>query len=135
MKTRRKTAVKVLVAFVAAALVIPGVRTLGGPAKGPVDPGVRGGAPGAGGPLNNLTADETTFFQDGFTRFAEVEVVAGGSNNGLGPRFNSNQCLSCHSQPAPGGSSPAQNPLIASRHAQRGKERRALVHHAEWPGA
>jgi len=113
MKTRRKTAVNILVAFVAATLVIPGVRTLGGPAKGPVDPGVRGGAPGAGGPMNNLTADETTFFQDGFTRFAEIEVVAGGNNNGLGPRFNSNQCLSCHSQPAPGGSSPANNPLIA----------------------
>jgi CxxC motif-containing protein (DUF1111 family) len=112
MKTRRQQAVKILVAFVAAALVIPGVRTLGGPAKGPVDPGVRGGTAGAGNPLNNLTSDESTFFQDGATRFAEVEVVAGGSNNGLGPRFNSNQCLSCHSQPAPGGSSPAQNPLI-----------------------
>jgi CxxC motif-containing protein (DUF1111 family) len=112
MKTRRQQAVKVLVAFVAATLIIPGVRTLGGPANGPVDPGVRGGAPGAGGPLNNLTTDESTFFQDGSTRFAEVEVVQGGSNNGLGPRFNSNQCLSCHSQPAPGGTSPAQNPLI-----------------------
>jgi hypothetical protein len=77
-----------------------------------VDPGVRGGAAGAGGPLKNLTADENAFFQDGFTRFAEVEVVSGGSNNGLGPRFNSNQCLSCHSQPTPGGSSPAENPLI-----------------------
>jgi len=112
MKTRRETAAKVLVAFVAAALAIPGARTLGGAAKRPVDPGVRGGAAGAGGPLNNLTADENAFFQDGFTRFAEVEVVSGGSNNGLGPRFNSNQCLSCHSQPTPGGSSPAQNPLI-----------------------
>jgi CxxC motif-containing protein (DUF1111 family) len=81
--------------------------------KGPVDPGVRAGAAGAGNPLNNLTADETTFFQDGFTRFAEIEVVQGGSNNGLGPRFNSNQCLSCHFQPAPGGSSPAKNPQVA----------------------
>src|SRR5262249_40540921 len=39
--------------------------------------------------------------------------VAGGDNNGLGPRFNSNSCASCHSQPAFGGSSPASNPLIA----------------------
>jgi len=39
--------------------------------------------------------------------------VQGGSNNGLGPRFNSNQCLSCHSRPDAGGTSPAQNPLIA----------------------
>jgi len=112
MNSQRKTAVRVLLTFVAAVLVMPGVRTLGGPAKGPVDPGVRAGAPGAGGPLNNLTSDESTFFQDGSNRFAEVEVVAGGNNNGLGPRFNSNQCLSCHSQPAPGGTSPAQNPLI-----------------------
>ena len=50
--------------------------------------------------------------RDGLARFAEIEVVTGGANNGLGPRFNSNQCLSCHSQPAAGGSSPAQNPLI-----------------------
>ena len=77
----------------------------------PVDPGVRPGPPGAGGPLNGLTADETTFFQDGQGRFGEIEVVQGGSNNGLGPRFNSNQCLSCHSQPNMGGSSPAKNPL------------------------
>jgi CxxC motif-containing protein (DUF1111 family) len=63
--------------------------------------------------LNGLTADETTFFQDGQSRFGEIEVVQGGSNNGLGPRFNSNQCLSCHTQPNMGGTSPAQNPLIA----------------------
>jgi CxxC motif-containing protein (DUF1111 family) len=112
MNTRRITAAEVLLAFVLATLVIPGVRTWGETAKGPVDPGVRGGAPGAGNPLSNLTSDETTFFQDGVNRFAEVEVVSGGTNNGLGPRFNSNQCLSCHSQPAPGGSSPAQNPMI-----------------------
>src|SRR5579864_7667828 len=81
--------------------------------RGPVDPGVRGGAAGAGAPLNGLTADETAFFEDGQGRFADIEVVTGGANNGLGPRFNSNQCLSCHSQPNAGGSSPARNPLIA----------------------
>ncbi len=77
----------------------------------PVDPGVRGGVAGAGGPLQGLTADETTFFLDGQARFAEIEVVNNGSNNGLGPRFNSNQCFSCHSQPSMGGTSPAKNPL------------------------
>jgi CxxC motif-containing protein (DUF1111 family) len=112
MRTHRWTAANVLVVFVIAALLVPCVRTLGGSAKAPGDPGVRSGAPGAGGPLNNLTADENAFFQDGFARFAEIEVVSGGANDGLGPRFNSNQCLSCHAQPAPGGSSPAQNPLI-----------------------
>src|SRR6516162_7483805 len=79
----------------------------------PVDPGVRGGPAGAGGPLPGLTSDETAFFQDGQSRFGEIEVVQGGSHTGLGPRFNSNQCLSCHSQPNMGGTSPAQNPLIA----------------------
>ena len=81
--------------------------------KKAVDPGVRRGAAGAGGPLKGLTADEAAFFQDGLARFAEVESVKGGQNNGLGPRFNANQCLSCHSQPAGGGSSPSANPLIA----------------------
>jgi CxxC motif-containing protein (DUF1111 family) len=60
-----------------------------------------------------LTTDETAFFQDGLARFDDTESVTGGQNNGLGPRFNSNQCLSCHAQPAGGGTSPAQNPLIA----------------------
>ncbi len=77
----------------------------------PVDPGVRGGPAGAGTPLKGLTADETAFFLDGQARFAEVEAVTKGANNGLGPRFNSNQCFSCHSQPDAGGTSPAKNPL------------------------
>jgi CxxC motif-containing protein (DUF1111 family) len=79
----------------------------------PVDPGVRGGAPGAGTALKGLTADESAAFQDGLVRFSQIESVTGGQNNGLGPRFNSNSCLSCHVQPSVGGSSPATNPLIA----------------------
>jgi CxxC motif-containing protein (DUF1111 family) len=90
--------------------------TWGRSKSAPVDPGVRGGPAGAGGPLKGLTADETAFFQDGQGRFTEIEVVSKGSNNGLGPRFNSNQCASCHSQPSLGGSSPAQNPLLAVAH-------------------
>jgi len=86
------------------------VCTLAQGKSGPVDPGVRGGPASAGAPLKGLTPDEIVFFNDGQARFAEVEVVQKGANNGLGPRFNSNQCLSCHSQPAGGGSSPAQNP-------------------------
>ena len=79
----------------------------------PVDPGVRAGAPGAGTALKALSADETAFFQDGRTRFVEIESVTGGQNNGLGARFNSNSCQSCHAQPSVGGSSPAANPAIA----------------------
>jgi CxxC motif-containing protein (DUF1111 family) len=67
---------------------------------------------GAGAPLPGLTADELAFFKDGLSRFLDIETVTGGNNTGLGPRFNSNQCFSCHSQPDAGGSSPAKNPLI-----------------------
>src|SRR5580693_3664762 len=97
--------------FVAAVFAMSCVRTSAQTVNVPADPGVRAGV-NAGSPLPGLTADENAFFRDGLARFADVEVVTGGNNNGLGPRFNSNQCLSCHSQPAAGGSSPARNPLI-----------------------
>jgi CxxC motif-containing protein (DUF1111 family) len=107
----RGTAFKSLGSILVLALST-GVYTFGQTRSTPIDPGVRGGPAGAGAPLKSLTADETAFFQDGQARFADIEAVTGGANNGLGPRFNSNQCLSCHSQPAGGGTSPAQNPLI-----------------------
>jgi CxxC motif-containing protein (DUF1111 family) len=83
------------------------------------DPGVRQAATDGGPPvpMPGLTPDELTFFQDGVTRFEEVEVVSGGANNGLGPRFNSNQCSSCHAQPFVGGTSPAANPLFSVANA------------------
>jgi CxxC motif-containing protein (DUF1111 family) len=108
----RKTGLKRLGGIVIVALAVSGC-ALGQTKADPADPGVRGGPAGAGGPLQGLTSDETAFFQDGQTRFAEIESVTKGANNGLGPRFNSNQCLSCHSQPNGGGSSPARNPQVA----------------------
>ena len=113
MTARQRVALKAFDAFVAAVLATSCLRTSAQTVKMPMDPGVRGGAAGAGAPLPGLTADENASFKDGLARFANIEVVTGGNNNGLGPRFNSNQCLSCHSQPAAGGSSPARNPLIA----------------------
>jgi hypothetical protein len=110
--TLRGTVFKSLGGILVLALTT-GVHTFGQTRSAPVDPGVRGGPAGAGTPLKGLTADENAFFTDGHVRFADIEVVTKGTNNGLGPRFNSNQCLSCHSEPAGGGSSPAQNPLIA----------------------
>jgi CxxC motif-containing protein (DUF1111 family) len=79
------------------------------------DPGVRSGAAGAGGPLSGLDATETAFFTAALGRFQEVDSVSGTIENGvgLGPRFNSNSCASCHAQPAIGGTSPATNPQIA----------------------
>ena len=110
MTTRQKGAFSG--AFVAAVLATSSVRTAAQTVKVPVDPGVRGGGAAAGTPLPGLTADESAFFRDGLARFGNVEVVTGGTNNGLGPRFNSIRCMSCHSQPAAGGSSPVQNPLF-----------------------
>src|SRR6516165_915346 len=77
--------------------------------RGPVDPGVRGGDPGAGGPLPGLSPVEQGFFNAATSNFAEVETVP----NGLGPRFNLDSCGGCHAQPASGGSSPPTNPQVA----------------------
>src|SRR6202171_3452460 len=112
MTERLRVAVKAYGALAAAVLATSCVRTSAQTVAAPVDPGVRAGVPGAGAPLQGLTTDENEFFRDGLVRFGDIEVVTGGNNNGLGPRFNSNQCLSCHSQPAAGGSNPARNPLI-----------------------
>jgi len=75
------------------------------------DPGVRAGNVQVGAPLPGLSADELQFFQDGMTRFMEVDSVQGNvsgeTGSGLGPAFNSNSCASCHVQPALGGTSPS----------------------------
>jgi CxxC motif-containing protein (DUF1111 family) len=73
------------------------------------DPGVRGGTVDAGLPLASVasTPGLSDLFNNGSTQFQEDQVVQG-DNNGLGPRFNSNSCGSCHSQPAIGGTSPSQ---------------------------
>jgi CxxC motif-containing protein (DUF1111 family) len=75
----------------------------------PRDPGVRGGTIDAGQPLASMTQTPglADFFTDGLSRFTTVDVVQGGTNNGLGPRFNTNQCASCHAQPNIGGTSPS----------------------------
>jgi CxxC motif-containing protein (DUF1111 family) len=75
-----------------------------------VDPGPRGGAANAGGPLAGLSAAEVGLFNDAKEVFAEVDSVSGGiageDGSGLGPTFNANSCASCHAQPAVGGTSP-----------------------------
>ena len=96
-------------AALAAGLVFFSALVPASPALGQSDPGVRGGAIAAGQPLSGLTAQELAYFNDGLARFLEVDGVP----NGLGPRFNSNQCAGCHSYPAIGGSSPVTNPLAA----------------------
>jgi CxxC motif-containing protein (DUF1111 family) len=73
------------------------------------DPGVRGVTVDSGQPLASVasTPGASDFFMNGLGQFQEEQVVRGGVNNGLGPRFNSNSCASCHSQPAVGGTSPS----------------------------
>jgi CxxC motif-containing protein (DUF1111 family) len=86
-----------------------------------VDPGVRGGAAGAGAPLASVAANNPVtilnFFNDAKDRFIEIDSVsgtlAGEAGFGLGPRFNSRSCVACHAQPATGGSAPAVNPQVA----------------------
>jgi len=79
-----------------------------------LDPGPRVGfavSGNPGNPIAGLTADQTTFFQNGLSQFTQVETVAVTSpgNGGLGPAFNNDSCGGCHSQPATGGTSPNLN--------------------------
>jgi len=74
-----------------------------------VDPGPRGGAPGAGGPLPGLGTNEVAFFNAAKDLFNEVDTVP----LGLGPRFNLDGCGGCHAFPATGGTSPPVNPQVA----------------------
>jgi CxxC motif-containing protein (DUF1111 family) len=82
-----------------------------------VDPGPRGGAAGAGGPLAGLGASAQAYFAAALSRFQEIGSVSGTmpgeDGSGLGPRFNLNGCAGCHAFPAVGGSSPATNPQVA----------------------
>ena len=82
------------------------------------DPGVRGGVPGAGGPIAGLTGTESAFFTRSRDTFQEVDGVA----QGLGPRMNLDQCSGCHTQPAVGGTSPFVNPQVAFAHKDGGTD-------------
>src|SRR5712692_2912121 len=83
------------------------------------DPGVRGGAAGAGGQLPGLSANQGAFFAAGAVDFAEVENVG----DGLGPRMNLDNCGGCHIQPALGGTSPFVNPQVAFASQDGGTDR------------
>jgi CxxC motif-containing protein (DUF1111 family) len=105
-----------------------GITVLGG-GKPPItvkDPGVRGGPPNAGGPVAGIcksstnppgcqlvTSGEQRVWLATQSTFKQINSVTGTAPTGLGPRFNSNSCVSCHSTPAPGGASPVSNPLFS----------------------
>jgi CxxC motif-containing protein (DUF1111 family) len=81
---------------------------LAGMAFAQTDPGVRGGSIDSGQPLASLasTPGGPQFFAASLANFQKVEQVQGGPDIGLGPRFNSVSCSSCHSQPDIGGTGP-----------------------------
>src|SRR5258708_2383966 len=80
-----------------------------------VDPGPRPLPANAGGFLPSLSANEQQIEPSITTEFNRVHdvVVTSPVDGGLGPRFSSNSCASCHAYPAVGGSSPASNPLFS----------------------
>jgi CxxC motif-containing protein (DUF1111 family) len=80
-----------------------------------VDPGPRPLPADAGNFYSTLTPNQNAVTTRLTQIFTEVNFVAGGplvKTVGLGPRFNSNSCNSCHAYPAVGGSSPPSNPLF-----------------------
>jgi CxxC motif-containing protein (DUF1111 family) len=87
---------------------------LAGTAFAQTDPGVQSGSRGTGAALSSVLSNSPSgilaFFTDGQARFQEIETVSNSANVGLGPRFNSNSCSSCHAQPALGGTGAATNP-------------------------
>jgi CxxC motif-containing protein (DUF1111 family) len=101
-----------LVASLAALMLRPSVVHSSGLA---VDPGPRPLPAGAGSFYTGLTTNQKSIGNRLTQIFTEVNFVAGGplvKTVGLGPRFNSNSCSSCHAYPAVGGSSPPNNPLF-----------------------
>src|SRR5258705_13639282 len=87
---------------------------------GQVDPGVRGGPPGAGNPVSPIQVNELAMFTEGKVRVTELEatcngcsqVTPGGSSGedpflvtktnsaGLGARFNPDHGITRHRRPA-----------------------------------
>jgi CxxC motif-containing protein (DUF1111 family) len=126
------TAVSAIALAIGTAFIAAPHTALAQAAAGVSDPGVRGGAAGAGGPLPGLSSStalpEVQFFNAAKFRFTEIDSVlppgtpgfiddaagtSSDSGGGLGPRFNDNSCTGCHSFPAEGGAAPAKNPQIS----------------------
>ena len=79
------------------------------------DPGPRPLPASAGSFLSTLSSNEQQIEPSITTEFNRTHdvVVTSPTDGGLGPRFNSNSCASCHAYPAAGGSSPPTNPLFS----------------------
>src|SRR5437879_13305816 len=74
-----------------------------------VDPGVRVGPSGAGGPIAGLSESEGKFFEAGLGDFAEPD----GTGEGLGPRMQRDSCSGRDVQSAVWGPSPSVKQPVA----------------------
>ena len=85
------------------------------PGSTAVDPGPRPLPANAGSFLGSLSTNEKQIEPTITTEFNRVHdvMVTSPVDGGLGPRFSSNSCASCHAYPSVGGSSPASNPLFS----------------------
>src|SRR5579883_3454727 len=81
---------------------------------------------GAGRQLAKLTPDQTAFWFASLAVFGQRVTVDGATDPstgnptipGLGPAFNGDSCVMCHSFPAIGGTSPFLNPQVAAATAK-----------------
>lgn len=114
------------------------------PATAARDPGPRAGQVDSGQPYAQLTPAQSALFVTAKEAFEEIGSVQGkiaGTGAGLGPRYNSVSCGSCHAQPAVGGSSPSANaypnigpnPQIAAANLQSATNRIPYFIRAEGP--
>lgn len=99
--------------FVAFGATVTSLALTGSGALAQQDPGVRGGAAGAGGYIAGLSLQQQSLFSAAKGRFTKVDGVS----DGLGPRFNLDSCAGCHAQPAVGGTSPLVNPEMTAAKA------------------
>src|SRR5271169_4973075 len=93
-------------------LLILAMLLVAGIASTQSDPGQQAAGRGTGATLidpNNDPNGFYAFFQDGRARFIDVRHVSV-NHPGLGPRFNSDNCNSCHAAPNSGGSGALINP-------------------------
>ena len=97
--------------------VAPALRTnvLRSPAVTATDPGPRPLPANAGNFISTLSANEQQIEASITTEFNRTHdvIVTSPTDGGLGPRFGSNSCASCHAYPSVGGSSPPKNPLFS----------------------
>jgi CxxC motif-containing protein (DUF1111 family) len=136
--TRELSGIRLLLDLRRAAIVTLSVTALCLAQK---DPGVRGGVPGAGGPINGLQVNELALFNEGRLRVTQLESVCDTcsdvtlgadtgedpnvatltNSSGLGARFNGDQCSVCHQQPSIGGSGGflVPNPQDPSSHFRK----------------